>query len=136
MGKRGLGKFIVGVGIGVGLGFLFAPEKGSETRRILKEKFDDLVDKVKNIDAEDVKLAIETKITEIKEELEDLDKEKVVAFAKKKAERIKKKTEELYLLAKEKATPVVEKAVSDLRDTAIKVTSETLEKLEADKKKK
>ena len=33
MGKKGLGKFILGAGIGAGLGLLFAPKAGSETRK-------------------------------------------------------------------------------------------------------
>lgn len=43
--KSGLGKFIAGAAIGAGLGILFAPKKGSETRKELKEKMDELVNK-------------------------------------------------------------------------------------------
>ena len=113
--KSGLGKLLLGIGAGIGLGFLFAPEKGSETRKALKTKFDELVAKVKELDPNDVKESIETKIEEIKNELQDLDKEKVLAIAKEKSEDIKDKIEDLYELAKEKATPVVEEAVDGLR---------------------
>ena len=38
MSKKGLRKFILGAGIGAGLGILFAPKKGSDTRKELKKK--------------------------------------------------------------------------------------------------
>ena len=37
--KKGFRKFITGALVGVGLGVLFAPKKGSQTRKELKEKF-------------------------------------------------------------------------------------------------
>ena len=62
--KSGLGKFIAGAAIGAGLGILFAPKKGSETRRELKEKMDELVNKAKDIDMEEVKETFERKVKE------------------------------------------------------------------------
>ena len=67
--KSGLGKFLAGAAIGAGLGVLFAPKKGSETRRELKQKFDELVAKAKEIDIDEVKENIENKVEEIKAEL-------------------------------------------------------------------
>lgn len=129
--KRGLSKFFAGVAIGTGLGVLFAPKKGSETRKELKEKMEELITRAKEIDAKEVKENIESKIIEIKAELKDLDKEKVLKIAKKKASDIQKKASELVEYAIEKGTPVLESAANQVREKAIVVTKEILKKLES-----
>lgn len=130
MSKKGMGKFVLGALAGASLGILFAPKKGKDTRADLKAKIDDLLNKAKEIDAEEVKEKIENKIEEIKAKLEDLDKEKALEIAKKKAKQIQKKSEELVNYAIEKGTPVLEKAASAVREKAIVVTKEVLKKLE------
>lgn len=133
--KKGLGKLFAGVAIGSALGVLFAPKTGKDTRADLKKKLDEMLDKVKDIDAKEVKESIESKIEEIKEELTDLDKEKVLEIAKTKAKQIQEKTEELVDYAIEKGTPVLEKAATNIRNNAIVVTKEVLDKLENGNKK-
>ena len=110
--KGGLGKFLAGAAIGIGLGVLFAPKSGAETRKELKEKIDDLIVKVKELDVKEVRDSISRKIENLKEELADLDKEKALA------------------IAKEKATPVVQKAVADLKVKTASVLKDVVKKLE------
>lgn len=121
---------VAGIGIGAGLGMLFAPKKGSELRSDLKAKLDELVGRVKEIDIDEVKDEFFEKVDSIKKELEDLDKEKVLKIAKKKGEELQKKSEELVKLAKEKGTPVLENVANEVREKAIVVVKDVLNKLE------
>ena len=131
--KSGFGKFLAGAAIGAGLGVLFAPKSGKETRKDLKEMFDELVRKAKDIDIDEVRENIENKVEEIKADLADLDKEKVLKIAKKKAQEIGQKANDLVEYAKEKGTPVLESLASSARNKAIDVTKEVLNRLEATK---
>lgn len=128
--NSGFGKLILGLGIGAGLGALFAPKKGSDTREYLKKKIDEFIDKAKQIDVNDVKNDFLDKADEIKKDLEDLDKEKVLKIAKDKSSDIVKKIDELILVAKDKGTPVLEGIAQDIRNKAISVTKDVLNKLE------
>lgn len=132
--RSGLGKFIAGVAIGTGLGMLFAPKKGSETRAELKVKLNDLVDKAKNLNKEDVKKYIEEKVEDIKKSIDDLDKEKVLGYAKEKAKLINKKTEELVKYVIEKGTPVMEKTATTIKQKASEVTKDVVKRLSKDEK--
>ncbi len=134
MGRKGLGKFVAGAAIGAGLGLLFATKTGEETRKELKEKLDDLIKQAKNIDIDEVKKDITKKAAEIKDELADLDKEKVLSIAKEKGADLKVKAQELVDLAKEKGTPVLKKTAEDVLNSVIKVSKETLKKLDKEEK--
>ena len=134
MAKKGIFGLLAGIGLGAGLGVLFAPKKGEETRKELKEKIDDLLEKAKDIDKEEVKVTIESKIATIENELEDLDKEKVMKIAKKKAKQIQEMAENLVDYAVEKGTPVLEKSANAVKQKAIDVTKSVLKKIEESEK--
>lgn len=128
--KKTVAALAAGAAIGAGLGVLFAPKKGSDLRKDLKAKLDELVKKAKDIDLDDVKDEFFAKVDSIKKELEDLDKEKALKIAKKKGEELKKKSEELVELAKEKGTPVLENVANEVREKAVVVVKDVLKKLE------
>ena len=139
MKKKDAGKLIGGIAIGAALGILFAPKKGSETRKDLKKKLDELIGKAKEIDIDEVRINISNKIEEIKEELKTLDKEKAVAIAKEQAKKIKTKCDELVDYAVKKGSPILEKTAKEAKEKTIVVLKEIIEKLEkeeAPKKKK
>lgn len=130
--KSGIGKFALGAGIGAGLALLFAPKKGSELREDLKKKLDDLLNKAKEVDLEEVSEEFTKRVEELKEDLKDLDKEKVFKIAKEKSEDLKNKAEELLELAKEKGTPVLESMAKDIKKSTASVIKEVLKKLETE----
>lgn len=131
--KNGWGKFVLGAAVGGTLGVLFAPKSGKETRKELKDKASELIAKAKEIDVREVKDKMIDKVNEIIEEVKDLDKEKVKEIALEKVEVLKQKCADLVEYAKEKGTPVVEKAAQELREKAISVTKDVLKRLEGKK---
>mgnify|MGYP000099825277 FL=1 len=132
MSKKG---FLWGAALGIGAGMLLAPKKGSETRRELKAKLDEMLAKLKDVDYDEVRENIEVKIYQIKNELRDLDKEKAIDIAKKKVAELQKMSSELVNYAVEKGTPVLQKSADAIREKVIKVSKEVIEKLEKDNNK-
>ena len=130
MGKRSLSNLFIGAMIGASLGILFAPKKGSQTRKDLKNKMLDLIDNAKELSISDVSSMVEDKITEIRHDLNDLDKEKVLAIAKEKSNNIKLKCEDLVNMAIDKGTPVLKDAALEVRDKTVVVMRDIIKKLE------
>lgn len=129
MSKKGIGKFLAGAGIGAALGVLFAPKKGADTRADLLKMFEDLKTKVQNIDANEVKEAVEIKIEELQSGLEDLNKETVLKEAKKQAQKLQDAATELVEYAIEKGTPVIEKSANAIKTKVIETCEEVINKL-------
>lgn len=132
MKKKTVGALLGGAAIGAGLGILFAPKSGVETRKELKEKMEELLNKVKEVDMDDVKEYVVKKSDEIEKALKDLDKEKVLKIAKKKAKDIQDSAKDLVNYVKDKGEPVLEEAANAVREKAIDVTKGILAKLEGE----
>ena len=130
MSKKSFGKFFAGAALGAGLGLLFAPKKGEEIRKELKEKMDDFVAYLNDIDTKEVKKEFNRKLDEIKKELTDLDKEKALQLAKDKSADLMDRAQDLVEMAKEKGTPLLKKTAEEVLDSVIEVSKETLKKLE------
>ena len=129
--KSKIASFLGGALVGVGLGFLFAPKSGSETRKELSNTMSDLWDKVRELDSNEIKNSLETKLREIESELKNLDKEKVLSIAKEKLSILKNKMNELVEMAKEAGKPVIENAANAAKKELANVTREVLNKLES-----
>ncbi len=129
MSKNG-GKFILGAAIGAAIGMLFAPKSGKENRKVVKNKLDELVKYVQELDKDELKNNFNKKIEDIKNELADLDKEKAIKIAQEKAKKLGQKAEELYKLAKEKGTPVLEKTAKSVLEKVNELTKNAIKKLD------
>ncbi len=131
MSKKGkVASFLGGALLGVGLGCLFAPKSGSETRKELGNQISLLWDKVRKLDADEIRQNLETKLKEIETGIKELDKEKIIDIAKEKSESLRKKAEELIESAKKAGKPILEDAAKSVKKSLANATREVLKKLE------
>ncbi len=130
MKKKTIATLVAGTAIGAGLGVLFAPKSGKETRQDLKNKIAELKEKLENVKVKDVKKYVSEKIEKLENDLKALDKETVLKAAKNKAKKIEADCKKLARYVKDKSEPILEEAVNALREKAIEVTKQAIEKLE------
>ena len=130
MSRKSKVGFLGGALVGLGLGFLFAPKSGEETRKELSKQMSNLWDKVRGMDADEIKDKLESKLKEVEAGIKDLDKEKVLSVAKEKASVLKDKAEELVQMAKDAGKPVVENAAITVKKNLANVTRDVLNRLE------
>jgi gas vesicle protein len=77
--------FIAGAAVGAALGILFAPDKGTETRRKISEQSNDLADNIKG-KFTDLVDGVKEKFSTIKGEAEDVVDKGYSAYNRKKTE--------------------------------------------------
>ena len=128
--------FLLGAGLGLGLGLLFAPKSGKETRQDLSKMINDLYEKAKEIDVEEVKNAIIVKTKELETMIKDLDKETAKQLIIDKSNDVKIKAQELVDLAIEKGTPIVEKTAKEVKSKTAELLKNTADKLEEENPEK
>jgi gas vesicle protein len=133
--KSGFGKLLAGVGIGVGLGLLLAPQSGEKTRKDLKNKANELIDELKEIDYNEVKDNLIERVQKLQSDLADLDKEKVLEIAEVKADEIKKSAEDIYKSAVKQGKPIIEKTAKELKNKTIEVLEGVIVKLKDEPEK-
>lgn len=130
MAKSSFGQFLLGLGIGVGVGMLITPNTGEENRKIVKEKAGEAIDKIKNIDLNEVKENLSKSYENLKAELKDMDSEKAKKIAVKKLNELSDKANELLAAAKEKADPVIESETKKLKKNISNLLNTWADKLE------
>ncbi len=132
--KKGTGKVLAAMGagaiIGAGAGILFAPRKGSDTRKKIKESFVNLKDKLSNISEEDVQEFIEKKLDEIDREINTLELMNNYKQARRQAKKVIKKINKLISYTAKKKLDGFEDLIEDLRERAEDISEEILTNLE------
>ncbi|MFI3260320.1 MAG: YtxH domain-containing protein [bacterium] len=131
---NGNGKYVIGALVGASVALLFAPKSGKELRADLKNKMEEVIEDVKNLDMKEVKESILDKINEIEEDIKNFDKEKLVDGAKEKAKEIEKKTALLVKEAEKAARPKLIKLTNEVKKKTIKTLNAAIDKLEEDTK--
>ena len=77
--------FVSGAAIGAALGILFAPDKGTETRRKISEQSNDLADNIKG-KFTDLVDGVKEKFSSVKNDAEDVAEKGYSAYNRSKSE--------------------------------------------------
>lgn len=130
--KKQTGKLLTALGVGTLLGasagILFAPRKGSETRKMIKNSMANLYSKLSNINNKDVQKYVENKLANIELEIAKLDTTLEFKKAKRQAKKVTKKIDKLIKYTKKKNIGDFIKFLNELKEKSNNISEEVLTK--------
>jgi len=124
MSQSKFGHFLTGAMVGIGLGIIFAPKNGSQTRDELKSSFENLLEKIKNIDIEETKANLLKKVSDLKKELSNLEADEVKTLINEKAELIIEKCDMLIKESEDASLKMVAESAQEVKEKTLKVLNE------------
>lgn len=122
--------FIFGAVIGIGAGMLLAPYRGVTMRKKVSAKINELSNYIKNMDSDTLRSDCLGILKNINSYLEELDRAKLKSDCMILGNKIKKEVNKLANKVQCVATPVVNKALEDLKNNTVVLLKKTVERLE------
>ncbi len=122
--------FILGAAIGIGAGMLLAPYRGVTMRKKVSAKINELSNYIKNLDSDTLRSDCLGILKNINSYLEELDRAKLKSDCMILGNKIKKEVNKLANKVQGVATPVVNKALEDLKNNTVVLLKKTVERLE------
>ncbi len=122
--------FILGAVIGIGAGMLLAPYRGVTMRKKVSAKINELSNYIKNMDSDTLRSDCLGILKNINSYLEELDRAKLKSDCMILGNKIKKEVNKLANKVQGVATPVVNKALEDLKNNTVVLLKKTVERLE------
>ncbi len=130
MSRNGFGKFLMGLGVGACIGMLATSKTGEENRKIVKDTCEDLKNRAKDVDLEEIKNGLVKQYNKFISEIQDMDADDLRELANTKLAELEIKADKLIQEAKDKSMPVIEKETKELKKKVVKTLNEIADKID------